>query len=162
MNIFVLDKDPKIAAVMLSDQHVSKMILESAQMLSAVAVRWGHPYIYKPAYTKHPCTLWAGNSYANWLWLIKHALAMEEEKLYRTGKGHLSAEVVRFYQKNNFGPPKEKNILTKFAQAMPFRYKNKDPVIAYRNYYLHDKQFFKNGKRPTWTKREPPFWWDYK
>jgi hypothetical protein len=34
MNIFVLDKNPKIAAVMHCDKHVPKMILETAQMLS--------------------------------------------------------------------------------------------------------------------------------
>ena len=34
MNIFVLDKDPHIAAQMHCDKHVPKMIVESAQMLS--------------------------------------------------------------------------------------------------------------------------------
>ena len=34
MNIFYLDRDPKIAAQMMCDKHVVKMILESAQMLS--------------------------------------------------------------------------------------------------------------------------------
>ncbi len=36
MNIFVLDRDPTKAAHMMCDKHVVKMILESAQMLSAV------------------------------------------------------------------------------------------------------------------------------
>ena len=34
MNIFVLDKDPKVAAEEHCDKHVVKMIGESAQMLS--------------------------------------------------------------------------------------------------------------------------------
>ena len=34
MNIFYLDKNPKVAAQMMCDKHVVKMILESAQMLS--------------------------------------------------------------------------------------------------------------------------------
>ena len=34
MNIFYLDRDPKIAAQMMCDKHVVKMILESAQILS--------------------------------------------------------------------------------------------------------------------------------
>ena len=34
MNIFYLDRDPVIAAQMMCDKHVVKMILESAQMLS--------------------------------------------------------------------------------------------------------------------------------
>ena len=36
MNIFILDKDPMKAAMMLCDRHVPKMIVESAQMLSTV------------------------------------------------------------------------------------------------------------------------------
>ena len=34
MNIFILDEDPVIAARMLCDRHIPKMIVESAQMLS--------------------------------------------------------------------------------------------------------------------------------
>ena len=33
MNIFVLDKDPEIAAQMACDKHVVNMIVETAQML---------------------------------------------------------------------------------------------------------------------------------
>ena len=36
MNIFVLDRNPSRAAHMMCDKHVVKMIIESAQMLSAV------------------------------------------------------------------------------------------------------------------------------
>ena len=32
MNIFVLDRDPVVAAQMQCDRHVVKMVLESAQM----------------------------------------------------------------------------------------------------------------------------------
>ena len=34
MNIFVLDNDPKIAAQMMCDKHVVKMIVESCQLMS--------------------------------------------------------------------------------------------------------------------------------
>ena len=37
MNIFVLDRNPTIAAQMACDKHVVKMILETAQMLCTVA-----------------------------------------------------------------------------------------------------------------------------
>jgi len=36
MNIFILDKDPVVAAQMLCDKHVPKMLVESGQMLSTV------------------------------------------------------------------------------------------------------------------------------
>lgn len=162
MNIFVVDSDPKIAATMLCDRHVSKMILESAQMLTAVADRYGYPILYKVSHKNHPCTLWAGDRYANWRWLIDHALEMEQEKIRRTGTGHISAEVIRWYADNSYGPPKDNLPMTPFAQAMPDQYRNSlDPVKAYRTYYLEEKQFFKDGKRPKWTNTQPPDWWKY-
>lgn len=160
MNIFVVHKDPVIAAQMLCDRHVNKMILETAQMLSAVADRHNHPTLYKVAFKKHPCTLWAGESKENWLWLIEHGLALRDEKIYRTGKSHSSAAVIKWYKDNDYGPSRSLG-LTPFAQAMPDVYKNDNAVIAYRGYYLGDKQFFKDGRRPRWTKREPPKWWEY-
>lgn len=164
MNIFFVDTDPVVASQMLCDRHVSKMILESAQMLSYVADRHGFPALYSVtgSHKKHPSTLWAGNRRANWEWLVEHSLAMETEKIYRTGKGHLSAEVIRFYKSKDYGPPQDGLPLESFALAMPDKYKSKDPVDSYRRYYLGDKQFFKDGKRPQWKKRNPPSWWEYK
>lgn len=40
MNIFILDKDPALAAKYLCDIHVVRMILESFQMLSTVHRVW--------------------------------------------------------------------------------------------------------------------------
>lgn len=164
MNIFAVDKDPTKAAQMLCDQHVSKMILESAQMLSYVADRYNHPALYKVSgsHKNHPCTLWAGNNRANWQWLVDHALAMEAEKIYRNGKGHKSAEVVRYYVNNNFGPPEDGLDKELFKLCMPEEYRQPKRVTAYRDFYLNEKQFFSNGKRPTWTKRSPPEWWEFK
>ncbi len=161
MNIFVLDSDPVLAAQSLCDRHVSKMILESAQMLSSVADRWNHPALYKVTHKNHPCTLWAGDNIENWNWLIEHSLAMETEKLKRTGKGHKSADVIRFYRDRGFGPPNVQSQLTPFALAMPDKYRNSDPVEAYRSYYLGEKQYFKDGRRPVWSNKSPPEWWRY-
>ena len=38
MNIFYLDRDPRIAAQMHCDKHVVKMPLESAQMLCTLMI----------------------------------------------------------------------------------------------------------------------------
>ena len=60
MNIFAVHKNPAVAAIMLCDKHVSKMTLETAQMLSTVARSYGYgdSIIYKTVHPKHPCTLW--------------------------------------------------------------------------------------------------------
>ena len=39
MNIFYLDKDPKICATMHCDKHVVKMIIESNQILCSVILK---------------------------------------------------------------------------------------------------------------------------
>lgn len=162
MNIFVVDEDPIKAAQMLCDRHVSKMILETAQMLSFVAARYNYPALYSAvgSHKNHPCTLWAGDTQENWLWLIQHGLALRDEKLYRDGRGHKSADVIEFYLANKWGPSFGSR--TRFAQAMPIENQTADAVSAYRNYYLDKKQFFKDGKRPVWTKRNPPDWWIWK
>lgn len=162
MNIFVVDEDPIKAAQMLCDRHVNKMILESAQILCFVANRYEHPAPYSThgAHKNHPCTLWAGNTKENWFWLVQHGLALNDEKIFRTGKSHTSAEVIKWLLQRDFSPPP--NCLTPFAQAMPVQYRNVNAVLAYRTYYLKEKQFFKDGKRPVWTKRNPPDWWKFR
>ena len=80
MNIFVLDLDPKKAAIQQIDKHVVKMPLETAQMLCTALGRHGlEGTPYKQAYKKHPCTIWAGDNRNNFQWLVKHGIALSEE-----------------------------------------------------------------------------------
>ena len=68
MNIFFLDKSPELAAKYLCDKHVPKMLLESSQMLSTAIQRHLGGTIgelYKPAYPKHPMTIWVGDNKNN-------------------------------------------------------------------------------------------------
>ena len=64
MNIFVVNKDPVIAAQELCDKHIVKMILESAQMLCASFEQGTAPY--KRTHYNHPCTKWIRKSQADW------------------------------------------------------------------------------------------------
>lgn len=97
MNIFALHPDPAIAASMHCDQHLHKMILESAQMLSVALIKY-YPdkarLVYKPAYEKHPCTQWLLKDTANIHWLLN--LCYELENI-RQGLGcntHSSMDIV--------------------------------------------------------------------
>lgn len=80
MNIFVLSTDPIEAASLHADQHLHKMILESAQMVSTAmrARGFNHPGLYKSAYEKHPCTKWVASNNHNIVWLCELALALEQ------------------------------------------------------------------------------------
>ena len=154
MNIFVVDKDPKVAATMLCDKHVVKMIVETAQMLCTVIHKQGvaAKIPYRATHKNHPCTIWAGETRANWDWLVTHGLAMCKEYTKRYGRVHKSEAVIRWCSTCwNLSFPK--NGLTQFRLAMPQQYKCSDPVKSYRDYYIGEK-----SRIAKW-KTQPPVWW---
>ena len=176
MNIFHMHEDPIIAAQMMCDKHVVKMIVESAQILSTAhrvldgeefydlskngrrVKKWRlpkdqDPYFYHAHSAMHPSCIWARASADNYMWLYRHFRALCKEYTYRYGKFHatdtkMSATLLNL----------PKNIphigLTEFNQSMPDYCKREDAVEAYRTYYLNEKKYF-----AKWTKREKPDWW---
>ncbi len=151
MNIFVLHRNPEIAAQMMCDKHVVKMILETAQMMCTVIAAHGHQPPYRATHAKHPCTIWAGESRANWNWLVDHGMALCDEYTKRYGKVHKSQRVIEWCAMTHIDLPEAP--LTPFAQAMPPQYRNDCPVTAYRDYYHGEKAGF-----ATW-KTQAPDWW---
>ena len=149
MNIFVLDISPKKAAEYHLDKHVVKMNVEYAQIMCTVLNDLGHTTPYKSTHRNHPCTKWARESLSNYLWLRELSLELHKEFQYRYGKTHKSglvAESLPIPDIKDFG-------LLPFAQAMPDEYKDKNFVIAYRNYYREGKK-----ELLKYTKRETPNW----
>jgi len=170
MNIFVLDRDPKIAAYQMCDKHVVKMILESAQMLSAVLdcqyknkhrskddepviERFGLPG-YPKAHTKHPCTLWVRASKQNDMWLVKHMRALCFEYFKRYNKFHKYDAYPLLYEAQLKYCEFEQPCATEFVQAITNKELHRDdPVEAYREYYRKEKAHFctwKHGDIPEW------------
>ena len=151
VNIFVLDYDLEKCAQYHCDRHVVKMILESAQMLSTALRVNGIDKGYKPTHVNHPCTVWARDSLSNWKWLRDLASFLNLEYKYRFSKveNHTSWDLIHSLP----SPPIDDLGLTKFAQAMPEKYKNKDTVTAYRNFYINEK-----NKLFSWTGRKTPDW----
>ena len=152
MNIFVLDLDIETCARYHCDQHVVKMILESAQIACTALNKKGFETPYKSTHMKHPCVLWAGASFSNLQWLLKLARALNQEYRYRyqKAKDHSSLAVIDQIQGMMF----ESIGLTEFPQAMPKQYKVLgDPVQAYRNFYVGEKLKF-----ARWTRRRRPAW----
>jgi len=153
MNIFVLDLDPQKAARYHCDQHVVKMVLETAQLLSGVL-----PYqsgIYRPTHLKHPCALWVRESHENFMWLAALGEALAQEYTWRFNKKHKSLGVITKCMELEASTHRliSRGCVSPFAQCMPDEYRvHANPVQAYRNYYLGDKAAFatwKNGK-PSW------------
>lgn len=153
MNIFVLDLDFENCARFHCDAHVSKMILESVQIICTALNDQGVITPYKSTHQKHPCVLWAGETPANRLWLAQLARALNHEYRYRyrRDRDHASLQVLDKIDGRYFSGGE----LTEFAQAMPDKYKKPgDAVNAYRQFYLGEKAGF-----ARWTRRNPPHWW---
>ena len=115
MNIFVLDRDIRRCAQAHCDLHVSKMVLESVQMLCTALNSKGFETPYRSTHAKHPCTLWVGDSFDNFQWLAELAVELNREFLFRyeRDKDHASIAVLRRIENLKF----ERNGLTEFAQA---------------------------------------------
>jgi hypothetical protein len=152
VNIYVLDTDIDACARFHCDRHVVKMVLESAQMLCTVLFEQGVDAPYRPTHRRHPCTLWAGRSLSNWLWLRELGLALNREFRYRFEKDrdHASTIVIRGLPR----PPIPDLGLTEFAQAMPEKYRVPGSAVrAYRAFYVAEKGHF-----ARWTRRPEPGW----
>ncbi len=183
MNIFILDKNPIIAAQMQCDKHVVKMIVESAQMLSTahrmldgyvekrpsksgkrIISYWVHPNknyeatLYKAVHHSHPCTIWTMESASNYNWHYTHWTALCTEYSWRYDKKHstqlLLDDILSHTPKNI---PKINQ--TPFALAMkhePQCMYPDDPVRSYQEYYQTKQDRF----QMNWTKRQIPEWFN--
>ncbi len=187
MNIFVLNENPILAARDHCDKHICKMIIESAQMLCAAhwlgwqrmfridsaGLKRGelhqqlHDRIdprlrppWKMTHVNHPCTQWAAETWANYMWLSQHGIELCREYTARYGKVHKSEEVHRWLNRvipPTFSGTRIEDPLgrTPFAVAMPEKYKVPgDPVTSYRAYYLAEKARF-----AKWKTGNTPLWW---
>lgn len=161
MNIFILHLQAVIAAIMYCDKHVPKMCVELLQQMGSAVIRHGATPEQMPltkkgtplkgGYHRHPCTVWCGDSRANFEWASRHAIALCEEYTRRFGKTHFCEKGIRHLAEMSHMIPE--GGLTPFALAMPDEYRDDDAVKAYRAYY-HSKQFAK------WEKGTPaPDWW---
>jgi len=110
VNIFFLDTDPRTAAQFHCDTHVSKMLVETAQILSTARRIYAQAHSlhgpehvdrlavgYKSAYSKHPSVLWASLHVSHLAWLYELAAGLQEEHRLRSTRAveHASAEKIR-------------------------------------------------------------------
>jgi hypothetical protein len=106
MNIFVLDCSPAVAASLHCDQHVCKMIIETAQMLYTYLDSIGElaridlksPITgnaltpYKSTHKHHPCVLWLHGGRSNFTWLVMLGIYLCNRYSDIYGKTHGTAE----------------------------------------------------------------------
>jgi len=163
MNIFYIHKDPEIAAQAMTDKHVVKMILESAQLLCTAhrildghevivksknghnLKKWEHDndsyndILYRSTHINHPSAIWVRESSANYNWLYEHFIALGAEYQRRYGRTHKSIDSLRFILAS---PPR--NIKHKEQTPMRVAITNQQwhkstPIESYRTYYIKEK-----------------------
>jgi hypothetical protein len=164
MNIFYIHTDPVVSAQAMTDKHVVKMILESAQLLStahraldgqefiqlsksgARLRKWNHPdshmdaTLYKSTHLNHPSGIWVRQSADNYMWLYNHFIALSEEYYQRYGKRHASELLLSGLLSKvptniaRIGLTPMLVAITDTQWHVP-----NNPLQSYRNYYVGEK-----------------------
>lgn len=182
MNIFYLDADPIVAAQMMLDKHVVKMIVETAQLLSTAhrvldgfekvenkyingsfpvryrkVKRWclsddRDNKLYQSTHVNHPSAIWCRQSSANYLWLYRHFVGLLIEYTYRYGKTHKCQSMMT--DLSRLPDNIDKGTFSQPPAAMDLSFVLSDDSIEnYRNYYKHGKTHLLK-----YTKRDAPEW----
>lgn len=180
MNIFYLDKDPKICATMHCDKHVVKMIIEYAQLLSTAHrvldgtsnnvltkskrkyTTWIHPTplmettLYKSTMKNHPSAIWVRESVTHYEYLKELWKHLSDEYTHRYGKTHSTYNKLKDVLKIN--PINIPNL--PFKDPPPAMSHFPDCIVpnnslySYYNYYIVAKNYF-----AKWTNRPIPVWY---
>ena len=158
------------------DRHVVKMILETAQLLSTAhrmldgrmtlgKTKTGRnakrfilddgrdSIVYQATHMNHPSAVWTRTSVENYLWLVEHFYALNDEYSHRYGgKVHKCFGLAYCLQ----SPPQNLRDydMTEMPCAMDKQYiVSDDPITNYRNYYREGKK-----NLHSYTRRDPPPW----
>lgn len=148
MNIFYLDPNPETSAIWLTDEHIRKMQIESAQMCSTVHWLTGGSAPYRKCHVNHPCTKWVRESIHHYNWLVEHGLKICEEFEYRYNKPHATKQVLLWLKENKPNLPDVP--FTEPPKCMGDEYKKEGVIESYQNFYIEEKIKIKKLK---WNKK---------
>ena len=187
MNIFYLERTPKLCAMSHHDSHVIKMILEYSQLLStAHRVLDGHEVIvnyvdkngknktrkeyhlddkvmngmlYKATHRNHPSAIWVREHEQNYRFLYMLLCECINEYQFRFGKIHACRKLLNCLRHSPKNIERSPQPFVEPHLAMPDEYKVIGcNILSYRKYYNLAKQFKKNGSENRYTKRSKPNW----
>lgn len=161
MNIFVLDQSPEVAASLHCDQHLNKMILESAQMLSTAMHQWYphlSPYLYKPAHPNHPCTKWVCSNIENAYWVAELMYHLDTIRQDLGSNEHASMVIHQMFH-NNYDYSAS-NKTEPFVFAGPLQLKLRPDLSIYQKYQelykLKYKQWLDTKRPMSYNGRQLP------
>ena len=184
MNRFRIEETPSQCAKSHCDKHVPKMVVEEAQMLctahrlldgtlekrpsvsgKTMVKYWKLPddregVVYKAVHMKHPCTIWAAESLANYRWAYALFEYLCEEYSHRYGKVHASQ--TKLLETLAFAPENIDKTLTVSTMplamgAAPQCMNPNDVIGSYRKFYMTKQERFDM----KWKNRPVPEWFEY-
>ena len=177
-----MSNNPPECAQFHVDRHVTKMVLEYAQLLSTThryldgtqsvgtsktgrkQTRYVLPdqresILYSATHLNHPSAVWVRKSRDNYAWLYQLLDCLCKEYTYRYGKIH-KVEASGLLEKLWFVPTgiSEHVKFTEPTPAMPDDIKvEHDSIASYRKYYIMNKQHLWSWKGKI-NSREIPKW----
>jgi len=110
---------------------------------------------FRPVHLHHPCAVWVRICSGNYLWAANLACELAKEYEYRwPGRGSHGCRAHAEWLRKNIPVQIPHAPRTEFVQAMEDRFKDTDPVTAYRRYYVISK----DQERGLWhyTRRPAP------
>lgn len=164
MNRFLISYTPEWIARELCDKHIVKMPLEEAQMLSTAVWEHAPEYaekhdLYKPVHQKHPCTIWAAKTRANYNYGLALFDYMQAEYRYRYGKvgawnRHYFAlqDAAQYIPEGDITPHPEC-----FSEHTDLKTGENWPIKSYRKFYMTKQRRFSM----KWTNRPVPSWFHF-
>jgi hypothetical protein len=183
MNIFFLDKNPRLCAQYHVDKHSIKMILEYAQLLSTAhryldgtqlvgvsktgrkQTRYVLPdqresILYSATHINHPSAVWVRRTSSNYMWLAELLEELCIEYTYRYGKIHkVESSGLMQTLKNNFPKNISDKPFTEPTPAMPDDVKVAgDSIASYHNYYINNKTHLASWKGKVNSRKQPEWY----
>ena len=170
MNIFYMDNDPAVTARLHCNQHVPKMVVETAQLLSNAHWRTGYdgpnnvehengPYRHcRNAGSTLGPMVWIMESLANDRWTTRLGLELCSEFERRFGgRLHKTKPVLEWLEDHEPGLPDAGPTTPRLAfdQGYIGRRDTDDPIRSYRAYYRNWKRRMK-----TWPPGQEPEWFN--
>jgi hypothetical protein len=162
MNMFLLDEALDQCAADHSDQHIVKMVLESAQICSSGAYLQNVIFDgqYRPGHIHHPCCVWAGESPENLMFVCRLGISIGMEYRWRFDRHHQSMRVLCLCASRL---PRSLPSPELYPVCIPLEHRRESyasrlplgrAVKEYRAYYRSAKERF-----VTWKYSPIPSWW---
>lgn len=147
MNIFYLHDSPQVSAMAMTNKHIVKMIVESAQLLSTAHHILDGPDaitgIYKMTHKNHPSAIWTRETTGNYLWLRDHLRWLLQEYANRYNKKPTDHATYQVFETLHYLPKNINSSLNKTPMRIAItntaHHIPNDAIASYRKYYTAEK-----------------------